>query len=238
MKPSDLFVGSRQFFGYLVPGAIWAGIIWLLATEEPAELVRKATMIQVILFLSVSFVAGYMFQLLSFARVCALAERVGGRRSGPAGVPELEQVRAWLHTEGTMWFGPTPALTDERVAAFCKRWVLEKSEHLRNDIVELENEVNLLVALIPPLMAVPVVTVVVAIMLTLDTNSIAGALEAEAWILAGLSAITAMLLLRRLHSMRRDEITLWVSSFVDLQLAKKKTSPRPPALGTQGTPTS
>jgi hypothetical protein len=226
MKPSDLFVGSRQLFGYLVPGAIWAGIIWTLAVEEPAKIVREATTMEVVLFLAVSFVTGYVFQLLSFARVCALAEHVGRRRSIYIDAPELQQVRDWLQAEGTIWLGSSPVLSDERVAAFCKRWVLEKSEHLRNEVVELENEVNLLVAVIPPLTAFPIVMLAVAMLATFEIGLAAWTFEVEIWILAALSTATAVLLLGRLHSMRRNEITLWVASFVDLQLARKVSRPQ------------
>lgn len=70
MKPADFFIGSREFFGSLIPGLLWLiAIVFLLVNasmQKLLELAADANWIGVLLFIGLSLLIGTLLQRISF----------------------------------------------------------------------------------------------------------------------------------------------------------------------------
>jgi hypothetical protein len=80
MKPTDFFVGSRQFFGFLIPGVVWLGSILLILVNTPLrELLTyaaAANWIGALSFLALAFVIGILTQDRSFGFSRSVSRRL------------------------------------------------------------------------------------------------------------------------------------------------------------------
>jgi hypothetical protein len=70
MKPSDFFIGSREFFGALIPGLIWLAAIVLIVVDASIHRLlihaANANWIGVLSFTGLALLIGTLFQYRSF----------------------------------------------------------------------------------------------------------------------------------------------------------------------------
>jgi hypothetical protein len=70
MKPSDFFLGSRQFFGFLIPGVLWVTSIVLLLSKtrisDLLEFLADIKLAEALSFLASALVVGMLTQDRSF----------------------------------------------------------------------------------------------------------------------------------------------------------------------------
>ena len=141
MKPADLYLSSRQFFAYAVPGVLWLAAVCYLAGRDPLMLIESGheairVLLRVAVFLTGAYGIGFGAQKLFFW--------IATRRYTPT-VSDL------VRTQLTEAF---PQLKDApRIEKFCKLYVLENSRRLSSTIAEREVGINLRVGLPPAFVA-------------------------------------------------------------------------------------
>jgi hypothetical protein len=223
MKAADFFIGARQLFGFVLPGAVW-NVAWMLFHRiDPGEwLFRDPALVRVAIFCAVSFVVGFTIQTAVFqvvmryqAREKASAVsrplRAGRSSSRAAKRVELDQYREKLlnAVAETMRGTAVEVLIGSSIPQHCKRYVIENSEHLRVRVLELEAEINLFAGLAFPLP-------VVACALMIDQPPIS--LEPVLLLLGAL--LSAGMFLTRLFEIREGEELMWCEMYLLLRSSK------------------
>ncbi|MDQ3773836.1 MAG: hypothetical protein M3461_05475 [Pseudomonadota bacterium] len=70
MKPADFFIGSREFFGSLIPGLLWLLAMALLLVNASIhnllEFAADANWIEALSFIGLSLLIGTLLQHISF----------------------------------------------------------------------------------------------------------------------------------------------------------------------------
>ena len=168
MKPAELFLDVRRFFGALVPGCIWTTAIGLLIWADSLDELlrwREWTGIVVASYLGISFLVGFVVQPVSFGVATWVASsplldnrvvsrlRWGRDRWSVEVVKSASRVATAVIAEH--YPGVAEALAgngsedhDGRregvVFELCKRIVLERSDRLGKKLEDYEAEINLL----------------------------------------------------------------------------------------------
>src|SRR5437870_272916 len=76
MKPSELYLGARRFFGALIPGCIWVTAVGLCIVATPLSKFvdwGHVGAIQVSMFLGISYLVGVVLQPVSFHTATSVA---------------------------------------------------------------------------------------------------------------------------------------------------------------------
>lgn len=226
---SDFYVGSRQLFGFVVPGLVWLSSIILVVTRaDPISLMLDVSLLEVALFLAASLLVGTAIETVSFKVGVNLSAWLHRARVSndphqtdylPSDVnPQLVQrVRRVIQDR----YGDdayVSELDDRQLSQFCRRFVLEKSNQLRRRVTEYEAEINLLAMLVLPLL-VFVLAWTWNSWVALDNLDVLQRLTR--WV-AGVLAIFALeiLLLARLHPLRREEAEAWYEMFLLIKLTE------------------
>jgi hypothetical protein len=151
MSLSDFFIRGRQFFGFLIPGAVWvlSGFLLFRSLFEPlpTSFPENPSWTRVGLFFVVSYLTGVLFQFVSFPFTVWLSSKLKRNTSEPAQLrlSDLKsKIEALLNADYVGFVIPP----EEGVRSFCKRFVRETTVVLGNDLDSYEEEINL-VAMLP-----------------------------------------------------------------------------------------
>jgi hypothetical protein len=155
MKPADYYVGSRQFFGYLLPGLLWLVTWEWIWAADPVQVFIDASWQRWLIFLLVSYVIGHIMQSLLFHFFTQESERhdlifklkdiIVSSNSNP-----------WLWNAAMEESEATPLQEREPkidLAKFCKTVVIEDTEKLALEVQEREADLNFLKGASPALVA-------------------------------------------------------------------------------------
>lgn len=216
MKPTDFFIGSRQLFGYIAPGAIWVcGWFMFFARENPVDYFGgDSWLIRFIFFVGLSYVVGYVLQTLLFWPYLVWDER-GSLWPWPAksyGMPP------WLAKDDQLQRdvdASIPLLAEDmrlaevrrdRVPKYCRNIALEYCTFARYRILELESEINFMVAL----------------SYSLPWLSLGWAVyDSHSWppklLCVGTVVLSLVLLLKRVPKLRRNEKAMWCEKYLILR---------------------
>lgn len=149
MKPSDLFIRGRQFFGFLIPGVMWLAIIMMILQQRPLAFVEEGnSLIRSALFIGISYIAGFVIQTLIFPLI---ADRMKKHihKHQPTDIKHVEKLKGQLieafksklPTDKKEW-----AVPDDDLRSFCKLYVLENSSTVGMFLLEKEDDINFMVA--------------------------------------------------------------------------------------------
>jgi hypothetical protein len=154
MKPSDLYINSRKFFGYLIPGSIWLGGL-ILATGQDlfTFLAIGNPWIKTTGFLIVSYAIGYILQKYFFGKYNdnesapddknLLVSSVNDELDvlfQKISINDKEGKYKSLVDNNTIWYKTS-------APELCKWYVLEHSGQLKTIIMDKEVGINFLVAI-------------------------------------------------------------------------------------------
>lgn len=234
MKASDFFIGTRQLFGFLLPGALWIAAWMLIQNMTPVTYLTGEPWIpNLLLFIGLSYVIGFVVQTWIFALIMEYQEwrhrsksrsQSAANSKAPPPVPKEAQENAQLAATGEteveryrrrlvdavekdLSTRPAGSLEREKLPRFCKNFVLENSTNLRDQILELEGEINLMVGV-----ALPLVFLSVAWM-----NYEGGNLRTFWPAVAGALAASLYFLFRRVPKLREGEELMWCEMYLILR---------------------
>jgi hypothetical protein len=149
MKPSDLFIRGRQFFGFLIPGVMWSATIMMILQQSPLAFVEAGNpLIRSALFIGISYIVGFVIQTLIFPLTAdRMKKRI--RQCPPADIKSVEKLKGQLK-ELFDWKLPTEKkaleVPDDDFTSFCKLYVLENSSTVGRFLLEKEDDINFMVA--------------------------------------------------------------------------------------------
>lgn len=230
MAPSDYFLGFRHFFGYLIPGSLWATGILFMAGVHPGKLTGWFA---VGTFVLGSYILGYGVQGPLFGLVASIHERhlrnrdarktVGASQAG-ADTPFIQDVahellksRAKQHKESPKLEAYIENISPDELPNFCKRYVLEFSQHLREEINDREGTINFIIGTIPGL-------AVLGLGIGIYQSFHISPARCE-WGVLSIFACTVMaswFFFVRLGNKRQAEAELWLKTFVVLNIGPEK----------------
>jgi hypothetical protein len=156
MKPSDLFIRGRQFFGFLIPGIMWVASILLIQGEHPLAFVEGGnSFIRAALFIGISYIVGFIIQTLIFPLTADVLKKFI-RQHPSKRLKELKKLKeqivdifkSRLPSDQKEWVVPP-----DDFRSFCKLYVLNHSPALGSLLLEKEDDINFLAA---NLLALPV----------------------------------------------------------------------------------
>lgn len=149
MKPSDLFIRGRQFFGFLIPGIMWVASILLMSGGHPLAFVEGGNaFIRSALFIGIAYIVGFIIQTLIFPLTADLL-KIFIRKRPPKKIRELKELKeqiigifkARLPSEQEAWLIPP-----DDFRSFCKLYVIAHSPALGSLLLEKEDDINFMVA--------------------------------------------------------------------------------------------
>ena len=162
---SDFFLRGRQFFGFLIPGIIWAAAGALLFFRTVAFPFRdNPKWPNTALFLMLSYLIGFALNRLSFSFVRGLSLKLQDKAATVRIRRRLMDLRARVRKQLRANYIGQPGFVlppKNRLAAFCKRFIREKTAVLGKDLDSYEEEINF-VGMLPLPMLVLVVASLVA----------------------------------------------------------------------------
>ncbi len=215
MAPTDYFIGFRHFFGYLVPGTLWATGVLLLLCRHPNSL---SDWFSIGAFIVGSYLLGYSMQGPLFDKLLDLNDwffrnRSSGMSEGQyqllrAAIKELLAARAQERTPPSQVDAYLASLTDNDLEVFSKRYVMEFSSYLRDELVDYEGTINFVVGVIPALLMLAIGSG-----FYLRNHPPPELPSASIWVPALLVAAALWLFFVRLHNKRRAEREVWFSTF-------------------------
>lgn len=210
MKPSDLFIRGRHFFGFLIPGVMWVATFLLALNDHPLAFAEGGnTFIRSAFLIGISYIVGFTTQTLVF-RVIADSMKWYMGEHQPDRIKGLKNLKEEIKKNFTSKLPsetvdlPVP---DKDFRSFCKLYVLEHSPTLGSLLLEKEDDINFLVAHI---VAGP------ALLLSWMHNRHFGS---GAFVIAALLAAACdYALLRRLYYYLQAEIVYTYEACLQLQL--------------------
>ncbi len=220
MKLGDFFVGSRQLFGFLAPGVIWLFALYIPITSRPlGDVIRDAAPAEAFLFLALALLVGTAVESVSFGvavRLSAAVRRGKVSREKhdfdylPLSLPSdlIRRCRAVAaRTEASP--GYIDSLTDREFSQYCKYSVIDRSPKHGSRLLEYEAEINLLAMLVMPLALLAVSTAVWGLGGPGPAIS-----PLDRVVVPGTALVITLLLLLRLHPLRREEAECWFRFFL------------------------
>lgn len=168
MTPQDLFISSRQLFGYVVPGVVWLCAFAMLFLTLPLHTLvtfaGDASIIEAIWFSGIATLVGIILGRSSFQFNRQTTKQAFIRIAATENREERVAAQASLQKLGRLPSGlpQTPELSYEQARALfiaCKLIIQKEAAGLFPVLIEKEAEINLIAMLSP---AVLVFAVVVA----------------------------------------------------------------------------
>ena len=140
MKPSDLYVSSRQFFGYFVPGTMWLGALVLITGQNLITFFTKGNpWIITAGFIVVSYAIGYAVQKMCFKPFDPPPD------VGTELFDKFNKEMKNLMTENNLNWNKS------NFPELCKWYVLENTVQLKTILFEREVGINFRIAIPPSL---------------------------------------------------------------------------------------
>lgn len=215
MKPSDFFVHSRQFFGFLIPGAMWVSAAFLVHDRSPYDWLGDGlSVVRAISLFGLSYVVGIVVQTVLFP----IKDRFF--------TPKVHEVLAKVHKDfihsemKKAGIANVDQIEDERLPILCKLYVLEHSGTMGGVSKEHEDDINILIGS-------PIALIALLAALLYQHWLPAHTLD---WPLAILLVLVLLLLIPlffRLRRLGKDEMGEWCDMFLLLHL-------KPPTTGRSG----
>ena len=140
MKPADLYVSSRQFFGYLIPGSMWLGALVLIAGQNLITFFTRGNpWIITAGFITVSYAIGYVVQKMCF-KLLKQPRDIG------------DDLFTKVDTEMRILMGENNGIWNKsNLPILCKWYVLENTVQLKIFLFEREVGINSRIAIPPSL---------------------------------------------------------------------------------------
>lgn len=219
MKLADFFIGSRQLFGFLAPGLVWLLVIYVaIGRSTVLEALSKAEALEILAFLGLALVVGTAVETISFRiAVRASASLRGDRVSReaddsdyfPLSLPrDLISHCRELAVRRSNVPEAIRGMSDRQLSQYCKYSVIERTEELRSRLIEYESEINLL-AMLP----LPLVLFSVSNLLSALRPEVLMPLSLRL-LMSLVALLVALLMLFRLHPLRREEAEAWFRFFL------------------------
>jgi hypothetical protein len=223
MRLADFFVGSRQLFGFLIPGTIWLFCLLIpVADKDLSVILHQSHAIDIFLFLAAALIIGTAMESLSFylavrTSAALFRERLSREKHDtdyfPMSVPKpLIATARNVAQRHEPVSGYILSLSNREFSQYCKQTVLEHSKRHRRRLEEYEAEVNLLAMLPLPLIVFAAVTAIWG--LGGPNSLVPSVCPAERLLLPISSVLLVGLLLLRLHPLRREEAESWFRFFL------------------------
>ncbi|HEY0155124.1 MAG TPA: hypothetical protein VGB92_24140 [Longimicrobium sp.] len=220
MKASDIYIGSRQFFGYIIPGSLWLTAWMLFQDTTPSiQLSGSSWLLKFILFIGLCFVIGYSVQTVLFLVIMKMRVGITSAAAGETCAtkedrgkpdPTIDELYSNLlcAVKETLKEQPAACLYDTQLPLYCKNYVRENSLHLRDQIAETEGEINLTAGLALPLLVLPFAW------MKFEDQSWSGV----HWSVLAVSIVLGLVLLFfRLRETRAGEELMWLEMYLLLK---------------------
>lgn len=133
-------MGSRQFFGYLIPGALWMASGMLLALESPLYHILHPSLTSAILFVIGSYFVGHMYHSAIFHHLSARSVK---KLKSNAKLNRLRSFACSL-VKWDSTLGNISGAEEIDLTQFFKKVVIEGSQKLHEELLEREADINLL----------------------------------------------------------------------------------------------
>jgi hypothetical protein len=211
VKPSDFFVHSRQFFGFLIPGAMWVSAAFLVHDRRPDEWVGDGlSVVRAISFLGLSYVVGIIMQTVLFW----IKEQLF--------TPQVQDVLADVHKEfirsemKKVGIIKNDQIKDTQLPVLCKLYVLEHSGTMGGVSKEHEDDINILIGS-------PIALIALLVALLYQRWISAQLLDKPLAFLLGVVLVLLFPLCFRLRRLGKDEMGEWCDMFLLLHLKPPRT---------------
>lgn len=147
MKPTDLFVRGRQFFGFLLPGAVWllSGALLIVPKRPDFIIAVSPTWVAVTVYLVSSYLLGYATASFSYR----VTRFIGSHLPKSHAQKSREEVANSLGKSVLQVFAELEGTTD--ALAQCKRLLRLRHKEVADHLDQYEEEINLLGMLAPAL---------------------------------------------------------------------------------------
>lgn len=210
MKLSDFFIGSRQLFGFIAPGAIWLSAWMLFNKPHPLVYLSGSDWgLRLVFFVGLSFVVGFMLQTLVFLAL-EIIDNIGWRRMVKSDATpdsllgDINFVRPLLEEDLDV------SIPLRRVPKYCRNITLEHCTYARYRIIEMESEINFMVALS---FSLPFLS---AAWMTSEWSK-----GAPKVLFAATALVSLVLGFKRVPAMRRNEKRMWCEKYLILRARSK-----------------
>jgi hypothetical protein len=211
MKLSEFFVGSRQLFGFIAPGAMCISAWMLVTGEEPLRFLSgKEWGLRLILFVGFSFVVGFAIQTPVFRLMETLDEHGCLRRKKARCADAIRLARAITLVKQRLEADLGIEVPPERVPRYCRNIALEYCTYARYRIIEMESEINFMVALSFSLPAV-------AFGWMVSSGPVWDGEWERLGLFAATLAVSGWIFLWRIPQLRSNEKVMWCEKYLILR---------------------